>query len=191
MNIPGQLAAGDSYTWQDDPTQDNLNNPITSDAWALTYYLRGPNALTLTGQATPPGWQVSITSTQSQGLQPGNYYWQAAVTNGGQRMTLGTGMIQITPNLAYGNNPAAYDGRSQSEQALDAINSEIQARLTGGMVEDYTIGNRSLKKTPMKDLIELQARYKTIVARERQAQKIAQGLGNPRAMFVRFSGNSP
>ena len=184
MNIPGQLASGDSLTWRDDSAVDNLNNSLTSDLWTLHYYLRGLQSLDLTSTANGPGWQTTITATQSAGLTPGLFYWQAAVTQGSNRITLGSGQIQITANLAAASG--TYDGRTQSEIALDAINAEIQARLTGGMVEDYTIGNRSLKKTPMKDLLEMQARYKTIVARDRQAQKIAQGLGNPRAMYVRF-----
>lgn len=184
MKIPGTLAAGDSCTWQDASARDNLDNALTSDAWTLHYYLRGAQSLDLTSTANGPGWSTSITAEQSAALTPGVFYWQAVATNASQRITLGTGQITITPNLS--SAAAGYDGRSQSQIALDAINAEIQARLTGGMAEEYTIGNRSLKKTPMKDLIAMQSRYKSIVARERQASQIAQGLGNPRALYVRF-----
>jgi hypothetical protein len=184
MNIPGQLSAGDSITWQDGTAHDNLGNALTSASWTLNYYIRGTQNLDLTASANGPGWQTTISAAQSATLSPGTFYWQAAVSNGSQRITLGTGQITITANLATA--AGTFDGRTPSEIALDAINAEINARLTGGMAEEYTIGNRSLKKTPMKDLLEMQARYKTIVARDRQAQKIAQGLGNPRQLFVRF-----
>lgn len=184
MNIPAQLAAGDSLTWRDDATHDNLNNAITSGDWTLIYHFRGAQSLDVTATANGPGWETTITASQSTGLTPGVFYWQAAVTKGDQRITIGTGTLKITPNLVAATG--TYDGRSESEQALAAINAEISARLTGGMAEEYTIGNRSLKKTPMKDLIVMQSRYKSIVTRERQAQQIANGLGNPRAMFVRF-----
>jgi hypothetical protein len=187
MNIPGQLSAGDSITWQDDAAHDNLGNVLSSDVWTLHYYLRaGTQALNLTGVANGPGWKTSIASADSAPLTPGVFYWQASVSNGSQRITLGTGTIKIIADLAFSGSPADFDGRSDNEKALDAINAEISARLNGGTAEEYTIGNRSLKKTPMKDLIAMQSRYNTIVQRERQAQKIAQGLGNPRQMYVRF-----
>ena len=186
MRIPDQITAGDSISWTDAAARDNLGNAITSVDWTLTYILRGTSSLTVTADANGPGWKTSLTAAQSKALTPGVYYWQASVTNGEQRITLGQGTTKIVADLAYTTNPAAYDGRTEAEKALDAIDAEISARLTGGTAEEYTIGNRSLKKTPMRDLVELQSRYKTIVTRERQAQKIAQGLGNPRAMFVRF-----
>lgn len=187
MNIPGQLSAGDSITWQDGTARDNLGNVLSSATWTLTYYLRaGTKALTLTATANGPGWQTTLAAVDSATLSPGVVYWQAVATNGAQRITLGTGTIKVTADLSYSGTPSAFDGRTDSEKALDAINAEISARLNGGTAEEYTIGNRSLKKTPMKDLIEMQARYNFIVMRERQAQKIAQGLGNPRQVFVRF-----
>lgn len=184
MNIPGTLAAGDSITWQDASARDNLGNAVTSVDWTLNYYIRGTQSLDLTATANGPGWQTTITAAQSDTLTPGTFWWQAAVSKGSDRITLGNGQITITPNLAAA--AGTFDNRSQSQIALDAINAEIQARLTGGMAEEYTIGNRSLKKTPMKDLLAMQSRYKSIVARERQASQIAQGLGNPRALYVRF-----
>jgi len=186
MNIPGQISAGDSLTWRDGAARDNLRNALTSDLWTLHYYLRGSQALDLTATADGPGWETTITAAQSATLSPGTVYWQASVSNGADRITLGTGTITVLADLKFTGNTGSFDGRSDAEKALSAIDAEISARLTGGMAEEYTIGQRSLKKTPMKDLIALQSRYKTIVARERQAQKIAQGLGNPRAMYVRF-----
>jgi hypothetical protein len=186
MRIPSEIISGDTVTWNDDATHDTLGNSIASD-WTLTYYLRNTKQLTVTATANGTGWTTTITAAQSATLPPGKYYWQASVSKSGQRLTLGTGTLTVMQDLAGLSNTATYDGRTEAEVALAAIDAEIHARLTGGMAEEYTIGNRSLRKTPMKDLIELQSRYKMIVTRERQAQTIAQGLGNPRAVFVRFN----
>ena len=130
------------------------------------------------------GWQTTITSAQSAQLVPGVFYFQAYVTNGTDRKTIGNGQITIKPNLD--KQAPGYDGRTQAKIDLDAVNAEISARVSGGMTVEYTIGNRSLKKEPMAALITIQSRLKTIVARERQAEMIANGIGNPRAIYTRF-----
>lgn len=188
MRIPDQFTAGDSITWRDDATRDSLGDSVTSADWTLTYYIRGDKALSVVASAYGQGWQTTVTAAQSATLHPGSYFWQAVATKALERLTLGSGTLTVAANLAFAGDVGAFDGRSQAEQALAAIDAEISARLTGGMAEEYTIGNRSLKKTPMKDLMVLRSRYETIVTRERQAQKIAQGLGNPRAMYIRFGG---
>lgn len=187
MRIPSEIISGDSVTWVDDSTNDRQGNAITSANWSLAYFIRGAAQLSLTATGSGLGWSTTMTAAQSKTLAPGVYYWQASASNGSQRITLGTGTVKVLQDLSALGAAATYDGRSTAEQALAAIDAEITARLSGGMAEEYTIGNRSLRKTSMKDLIALQSRYKTIVTRERQAQQIAQGLGNPRAMFVRFT----
>jgi len=186
MSIPEKLTAGDSTTWTDDAASDSLGNAVTSADWLLTYYIRGAHALTVTGVANSSGWKTSITAAQSTTLDAGVYYWQASASKGIDRVTLGQGTITVQANLASTVHQNQFDGRSEAEHVLAAIDAEIRARATGGMTEEYTIGNRSLKKTPMRELVALQSTYKAVVLRERQAQKIAQGLGNPRAVYVRF-----
>lgn len=186
MRIPDQLTAGDSISWKDDAARDNLGNAVTCADWTLTYYIRGEKALSVVGAPDGQGWLTTISASQSATLTKGSYFWQAVATKGSDRITLGSGTLTVAADLSFSGDVGTFDGRTEAEKALAAIDAEINARLTGGMAEEYTIGNRSLKKTPMRDLVALQSRYKTIVTRERQAQKIAQGLGNPRAMYVRF-----
>lgn len=184
MNIPKQFTAGDSVTWLDDAAQDG----ITSATWALTYVLRGATALTITATPEGTGWRSTITAAQSQSLTPGTYAWQASATSGLNRTTLGSGTLSVLADLAYAANPAAYDPRSQAEQDLDALRAEMRARVTGGSVQEYSIGNRSLKKMPMPDLIALESKLKADVTREQRRAKLAAGLDSGRAVFVRFGG---
>lgn len=189
MNIPPIIVQGDSVTWRDAPTSDNLGNTISSPSWALTWYFSGPTILTVTSTANAGGWETSLTSAQTAAMtaatsQSANYFWQATASFGAQKVTIGTGTLLIQQNLATAT--AGYDGRTQAEQDLAAVQAEIRARVTGGMTVEYQIGSRRLRKEPMTALLELESRYKMIVAKERQAQSIANGLGDPRNTYVRF-----
>ena len=54
------------------------------------------------------------------------------------------------------------------------------------MVQEYTIGGRSLKRYKMGELLQLRDNLKAEVDRERRAEKVRQGLGNPGVTRVRF-----
>lgn len=184
MKIPASITAGDSTTWRDDSGKDLLGNAITSATWTLTYAIRGAVNLTLTGTAYGQGWETTITAAQSATLTAGTYFWQAYATSGSNRVTLGSGQLAVTANLS--TQSAGFDGRSQAQKDLDAVDAAIRAIISGGAVQKYSIGNRELTKLPMTDLLVLQSRLRAQVARERSAEMIANGLGNPRSLFVRF-----
>lgn len=187
MNIPLTLTMGDSYTWKDFATTDNLGNNVDAPTWTLYYAISGGSAtLILTGarDGTSNSWTTSISSAQTMALSAGTYYWQAYVTSGSSRQTLGTGQINILQNVAIAG--ANYDGRSQFKKDLDAVQAAMRAMITGGAVAEYTIGNRSVRRIPMSDLIVLEAKLKAQVVREERASKIAQGLGDPGSIYVRF-----
>ncbi|MES2207306.1 MAG: hypothetical protein V4525_11015 [Pseudomonadota bacterium] len=185
MNIPATLVAGDSSTWLDVNTRDGLGNSIQSSAWALHYALRGVSSLDITSTPTSNGWSTSITTAQSADLAPGSYSWQSYVTRNSERITLGEGRIEITPNIATAS--AGFDGRSQAEIALAAVSKEILTRAQGGASIEYTIGNRQLKRESITVLLQLQASLNAQVSRERQQQLIAQGQGDPRTTYAIFT----
>jgi hypothetical protein len=58
--------------------------------------------------------------------------------------------------------------------------------MAGGAVQEYRIGTRSLKRYELADLLALESKLKADVARENKAAMIANGLGNPHNLFVRF-----
>lgn len=187
MNIFSTLASGDSATWTDDLFTNTQGKSYDSSAYALSYEIRGPVKLTLTAVASGSGWKTSITTAQSATLTPGTYYWAAYAAKTGERVTAGTGTFVVTQDLVKASQN--YDGRSQEEKDLQAIKDEISARVSGGLTLEYTIGNRSLKKEPLTTLLELKDRYERLVRRQREAEMVANGLGNPRRVMVRFNGN--
>lgn len=189
MNIPAQIRAGDTVKWRDSSSVDNLGNPIDSGSWTLTYYLRfnkNNEGATVVGSAYGTGWEFTIAQGTSATLDAGQWFWQAEATKAGEHVTIGAGQLEVLPSLSYAGSPGAFDGRSQAQIDLDAVQAAIRAIITGGAVAEYTIGNRRLKKLEMTDLLALESTLKAQVKREQAAQLQANGLGNPHNLYVRF-----
>jgi hypothetical protein len=186
MKIPATARNLDTITWTDEPTSSGIN----AATHLLRYYLRGATAgagETLTGSASGNGWSFTWAVNESITVTT-SYAWQAVAEalSGGALTTLGSGTIQLLPSLAYSGSPTAFDSRTQAQKDLDAVQAAIRTRISGGAVAEYTIGNRRLKRMEMTDLLMLESRLKAEVARERAAEMIANGMGNPRSLFVRF-----
>ena len=176
--------------WREVASSDNLGNAISSSGgWTLYYYLRTNTAsegATVTGTAFGTGWEFTISQTTTAAFDAGTWYWQAEARNSGVHVTLGAGQLEVLPGLSYTGTPGAFDGRSQAQKDLDAVQSAIRSIISGGAVAEYTIGNRRLKKLEMTDLLALESSLKASVKREQAAQLQANGLGNPHNLFVRF-----
>lgn len=184
MNIFSKLQQGDSASWDDYPFQDSTGKSYDSSVYALKYEIRGPAQLTLNAVADGNAWKTTLSLVDSATLVPGTYYWAAYATAAGERVTAGKGTFVIEADLAVAG--ANYDGRSDAEKTLASINSQLLARANGDFVTEYAIGDRSLKKEPTAELLAMKSRFEAIVRAERQAQSIANGLGNPRRVMVRF-----
>lgn len=190
MNIPSEIRAGDTVKWRDNSSTDVFGNEIKSDEWTLTYFLRFNHTHeghTVVGTAFGTDWEFTISATDSAGFDAGDWYWQAIATKGSEKITLGYGSLEVEPSLSYTGQPSAYDGRTQAKKDLEAVQTAIRTLIKGGAVQEYKIGNRNLKRYDLPDLIQLEGRLKAEVKREEQAEMIANGLGNPRNMFVRFN----
>lgn len=185
MNVPALIYAGDTVKWNEPATADYSSTA----SWVATFSMRhatGNDALNITGVADGAGgWDFTITATQSAALHVNGHWWQIVVTKAPERYTLGTGELTVKANIPAAGN--TYDGRTQAEIDLDAVRAEMRARITGGSVQEYTIGNRSLKKMPMADLIALESKLKADVARETRADRISKGMDSGRAVYVRFN----
>ncbi len=187
MAIPATLRAGDSWSWRDTPTTDSLGNPI-DNSWSQSYIFRTNTAaagLTVVSNSYQTGWQTDVSATATATLAAGLWFWQRLVTSGANVLTLGTGELRILEALAYPGTPGAYDGRSQAEKDLEAVSAAIRALVSKG-AKSYTIGTRRFDAADLAELIKRESQLKAIVNRERAAEKVAAGLGDPRSVFVRF-----
>jgi enamine deaminase RidA (YjgF/YER057c/UK114 family) len=192
MRIPYRITAGDTVNWTEFALTDPQGNAVTSADYTLTFSIRGPVALTppldVGGTPNGTGWDFTITTAQTASLnatnKPALWYWQATAVNGPVQLIMGSGQLGVAPNLAA--IAGVLDGRSNAKQILDQIETTIQARLSGNGVQEYTIGGRATKYMNMADLLALRSHYQLIVANERRAERLKNGLGAPDRIGVRF-----
>ena len=185
MNIFAILPSGDSATWVDDPINLADGRRADASAWTLKYSLRGPSVLDLVAVASGKSWSTSITTAQSAALAAGAYVWSAAISKGAERLTVGSGPAAITPDLSVVS--AAYDGRSVAQKALEACEAAMATfNATGGKVKKYEIAGRTMEFQTIGDLMTLHSFWRVKVAGEQTTSAIANGLGNPRNLMVRF-----
>lgn len=190
MSIPAAIRAGDSVSWLQAAATDTLGNAVTSQDWTLTTYLRMNTAgegVTVVGVADGSGgWTNTIAAATTAAMDAGVWYWQAAATSGSAVVTIGAGSLTVNPSLAYSGTAAAFDGRSQAEQDLEAVQTAIRAIISKGS-KQYTIGTRSFTTIDLPALMQRESQLKAIVAKEKAAESVAAGLGDPRRVFVRFT----
>lgn len=189
MTVPATIRAGDTVSWIVPASIDLAGVPATSATWTLTTFLRfnaASEAATVTGVArSDGGWDNTISATTSGGFDAGVWSWQSRITSGATVITLGSGTLTVLPSLSYQGNATAFDGRSQSEIDLADVQAAIRALIIKRS-KAYTIGSRSFTSLDLPVLIQRESQLKAIVARERAAEKVAAGLGDPRSLFVRF-----
>jgi hypothetical protein len=186
MNVPALIYAGDTVKWTEPATPDYSSTA----GWVASFNLRhatGNDALTVAGVSNGAGgWDFTLSTTQTAQLHVNGHWWQITVTKAGERFTLGTGTLDVVANIPAAGN--TYDGRTQAQIDLAAVQAAMRAIVSGGATQEYTIGNRSLKKMPMSELIALETKLKADVAREARADRLAKGMNSGRSVFVRFGG---
>lgn len=186
MNIPPTLVAGDSADWLDDPVRLDDGRLATSSSWALKYAIRGASRLDVTATASGTSWACAITAAQSAALTAGIYVWAAQISLGLERFTIGNGQLVLTPDLSAVTS--AYDGRTTARKALDDCEAAMATfNATGGKVKRYDIAGRSMEFQSIADLMTLHSFWRTKVDAEETTAKLANGLGNPRNLYVRFN----
>lgn len=192
MTFPKTIRAGDYIQWRIPSDQDVYGNAISSPDWSVIYYLRtnvGAIGATVTSSAYLDGFQFTIASNVTATFLAGDWFYQAiANKSGAEKQTIATGQFEVLKSLEYSSNASSYDGRSQVEKDLETIESAIRTLISGGAIKEYKIGTRNAKKYELAELLTLKSQYKVELVREKQAQTMANGLGNPRATFVRFDG---
>ena len=195
MAILPSITSGVDAVWVDAETVDVFGDAVTSSTHSLVYYFRlntNSQGLTATSVAYNSGWKTTLTAAATTAVDPSpNWFFQAVLTkiSDSTVQEYSRGQIEIRPSLAYTGTPGAFDGRTQAQQDLDAVKAAVRSIVAGGAVSEYRIGTRNLKRYDLSELLELESRLKSIVAKENKAKLIASGLGDPHNLYVRFNGS--
>ncbi|MEK9824207.1 MAG: hypothetical protein VW779_00290 [Halieaceae bacterium] len=193
MAIPPSITSGVDAVWTDAETVDVFGDAVTNTTHTLVYYFRlntVGEGVTATSVAYETGWKTTLSAATTSSMSPSDsWYFQAVATNISDSTTIeySRGQIEVQASLAYSGTPGAFDGRTQAQQDLDAVKAAIRSLISGGAVAEYRIGNRNLRRYDLSELIELESRLKSIVAKENKAKLIASGLGDPHNLYVRFN----
>lgn len=184
MKIPAFLQSGDTLVWTDTP-QTIGTTLYTSDAYTLTYSLRGVSVLDVIAESNGNGWQTTITAAQSAILNAGLYRWAAYLSKTDQRITAGTGDFKITTNIA--ELAAGSDIHTFYEKALaNAEQALADFSASGGKPKEYTIADKHFVFNDIREILAIVNYWTAKVLTENAAEKIASGQGNPRRLFGRF-----
>lgn len=187
--VPELIYAGDTVIFDVPAFSNSIGTQIDSNTYTLKWYARTNTAsegATITGAAEGDGWRITVPSSTTTGFDAGTWTWQAVATYSSEQYTAGRGQFIVKATAVYSDTPGAFDDRSRAEIDLEKVETAIRTLASGGMVQEYTIGGRSLKRYKMGELLQLRDNLKAEVDRERRAEKVRQGLGNPGVTRVRF-----
>jgi hypothetical protein len=159
-NEPKELRAGLTWQW----TRTDLSD-YPASTWTLKYWFKrqgGTDKFSITATADGDAFDVTVAAATTASYVADDYTWVAIVTAGSEAFEVDKGTAKILPRY---DQDAALDDRTHAKKVLEAIEAVIEGRATKDQ-EEYTIGSRSLKRTPLKDLTMLRDKYKAEVLRE-------------------------
>jgi hypothetical protein len=183
---PAEIYQSDQASW--------LEPLAPGDASSVVAWLRAAAAgagVEAQAALTDEGWKVTLSTATTAAMAAGDWSVQVVATVDGAPHTVRRGGLTVRRSLAFSGTPGAFDDRSQAEKDLAAVEEAIRALTTGAV--EYQIGSlgaggRRVRRVDLPDLIVWRDRLKSDVMREKRAEMIAQGMGDPRRLYVRFSG---
>ena len=176
--LPGEIPAGLDFQ-----ASVTLPDPkYAAGGWSVKAILRGPQNIEIVGALSGQSHVFSASGATTGKWMPGSYWYTVRATLGTSIVEVGKGQLTILPDLAAAT--PGFDGRTQNQIALDAINAVLAKRATQDQ-QRYVINNRELWRTPIADLMKLRGWYVLQVKRECAKNSGRSTFG--RAINVRFT----
>lgn len=187
--VPEYLLLGTIWNWL-------ISHPTYTpgNGFSLTYLFNLLNPtngtpVEMSVSTTPNGnnfWTYRDMSSPPSGIVGGEYKWASLIqgTDNGTtiKQVYQRGVLTIFPDPA-----TASDQRTQEEMILDALNAMI-INMASLDQQEYTIGDRHIKKMDRAELMKYRDRFKSIVNAQRK--KLSYDSGNLKAdgtIRVRFT----
>ena len=175
--VPIELIAGDTWEW----TREVVDYPAS--VWSAKWYFERLDAkFEVTAGASGDIFTATVPATTSADYRVGEYRWRLVVTSGGVRKSIETGktVVVTDPNAA-----GTFDYRTTARYALDMIETYLRdpSNLNAA---NYSLNGRSLSRWSRADLLVERSKWKLEVKSEEAVERMAEGLGNPRRLYVRF-----
>jgi len=180
---PLTIIAGDYIQWYRTDLSD-----YPSSEYTLKYMIYNTSkSYEVTAAAYGSQYLVTIATTTSDDYTAGSYKWDAYVSKTGVRYKVDTGYITVKQDTGALTGGTGYDYSSTVKTIFDAIEAVIQGRASKDQ-EEFAIAGRSLKRTPIADLLKLRNFYKAEYEQELRAEAIDLGDQPSGKVRVRFVG---
>jgi hypothetical protein len=179
--MKSEIVAGDTLDFSTE-----VANYTPADGWTLKFRLVprvSGTAILLTSAASDGLHRVQVGPTTTDDWTAGEYSWYSWVEKAGASYSVGQGQVTIKPDPRTTSAPL--DNRSHARKTLEAIEAVIEGRATKDQ-QEYSIGDRTLKRMPIADLLKFRDRYRGEANAEANAERIAAGLGGRNRVLVRL-----
>jgi len=175
-NIPSSIVSGLKAEWT------RRLQDYSPDLWTLSYHLRGAAAADVTATDNGDGTFLVSFVAETNGdtptpLTPGQYFFQAYVTSiadASIKNLVDQGRVTVAPDLSA-ESMETFDGRSQAEIMLAAIDAMLAGKATRDQM-GYTIGQRTLTRIPIDQLLEFRKHFLGVVESEAVKARVKKGL---------------
>lgn len=170
--VPSEIRAGDTVRF----TRQYADYPV-GESWVARFTLSGPGKAGCDATTSGSDFLFALAPADTKELAPGTYQYAITVTLAGARYTAQEGVLAVLADLTTSTVGTL---ETQDEQELRALNAEILARAQSDHTE-YTIGDRSLKREPLPELLAWRNRLRARIAQRRNGGQ----LPKMRARFSR------
>ena len=180
---PSTIRAGDTLAWR---REDLTGDYPASDSWVLAYRLvNAAGAIAITASASGDAFAVSVAAATTAGYTAGTYTWVATVTKAAERYTVDTGTVEVLANLAAASTA---DTRRAARKALDDADAALAAYGSKAYLAEIEVSGRRQKFQTPGEFMAWRSRLQAEVAREVNAERLANGLASKNKLLVRFRG---
>lgn len=180
-NEPLKFRAGDTVEWK------RSFSDYPAPTWILTYVLvKADKQIKITASADGSDHLVSVAKAASAAYPAGKYHWHGYVDDGTERVSIGTGSIEILAN--FDALETGHDARTLAEKMVDAFEDHFQSKIARDDLDriSSSLANRSITKMSLAELRVEYHQWKEERRREIDSERISKGLGTGRKIKTRF-----